>query len=115
MAGVDFGGADADIYNVTMSGHGFSFAVNSGRIAGEHAAQEIVRTPVIYTVKKIEEDMDYGCEERAENMPVMAEVTLQEENGIEHRVKMPDQMLYDRKINEGDIVCMDAEHMLSKK
>lgn len=115
VAGVDFGGVDADIYNVTMSGHGFSFAVNSGRIAGEHAAQEIVRTPVIYTVKKIEEDMDYGCEERAENMPVMAEVTLQEENGIEHRVKMPDQMLYDRKINEGDTVCMDAEHMLSKK
>ncbi|MBP1736172.1 MAG: Succinate dehydrogenase/fumarate reductase, flavoprotein subunit [Oscillospiraceae bacterium] len=41
VAGVDFGGADADVYNVTMSGHGFGFAVNSGRIAGEHAAQAV--------------------------------------------------------------------------
>lgn len=37
-AGVDFGGADADVYNVVMSGHGFGFAVNSGRIAGRNAA-----------------------------------------------------------------------------
>lgn len=41
VVGVDFGGADADIYNVNLSGHGFSFAVNSGRIAGEHAASEL--------------------------------------------------------------------------
>ena len=39
VAGVDFGGADADVYNVVMSGHGFGFAVNSGRIAGRHAAK----------------------------------------------------------------------------
>ena len=38
VAGVDFGGADADVYNVVMSGHGFGFAVNSGRIAGKNAA-----------------------------------------------------------------------------
>ncbi|MDC7124347.1 MAG: FAD-dependent oxidoreductase [Spirochaetales bacterium] len=37
VAGVDFGGVDADVYNVTMSGHGFGFALNSGRIAGENA------------------------------------------------------------------------------
>ncbi len=42
VAGVDFGGADADVYNVEMSGHGFGFAVNSGRIAGEHAAKKIL-------------------------------------------------------------------------
>ncbi len=41
VAGVDFGGADADVYNVGMSGHGFGFAVNSGRIAGEHAASGV--------------------------------------------------------------------------
>ncbi|NLT13349.1 MAG: FAD-dependent oxidoreductase [Clostridiales bacterium] len=40
-AGVDFGGADADVYNVVMSGHGFSFAVNSGRIAGRNAAADL--------------------------------------------------------------------------
>lgn len=42
VAGVDFGGADADVYNVEMSGHGFGFALNSGRIAGEEAAKEIL-------------------------------------------------------------------------
>ena len=41
MAGVDFGGADADVYNVEMSGHGFGFALNSGRMAGEDAAQSL--------------------------------------------------------------------------
>lgn len=43
IAGVDFGGVDADEYNVEMSGHGFGFALNSGRMAGEHAAQMISR------------------------------------------------------------------------
>lgn len=43
VAGVDFGGADADVYNVNMSGHGFGFAVNSGRIAGEAASAEILK------------------------------------------------------------------------
>lgn len=41
VAGVDFGGADADVYNVEMSGHGFGFALNSGRMAGEHAAASL--------------------------------------------------------------------------
>ena len=41
VAGVDFGGVDADEYNVEMSGHGFGFALNSGRMAGEHAAEAI--------------------------------------------------------------------------
>ncbi len=43
IAGVDFGGADADVYNVEMSGHGFGFALNSGRMAGENAAEELRR------------------------------------------------------------------------
>ena len=43
VAGVDFGGADADVYNVVMSGHGFGFAVNSGRIAGEQAVKTLTR------------------------------------------------------------------------
>lgn len=41
IAGVDFGGADAEIYNVVMSGHGFGFALNSGRMAGENAVAEL--------------------------------------------------------------------------
>lgn len=43
IAGNDFGGADSEIYNVEFSGHGVGFAVNSGRIAGETAAAEIVK------------------------------------------------------------------------
>ena len=43
IAGVDFGGADADVYNVEMSGHGFGFALNSGRMAGENAAEELLQ------------------------------------------------------------------------
>ncbi|MBP2643749.1 MAG: Succinate dehydrogenase/fumarate reductase, flavoprotein subunit [Firmicutes bacterium] len=42
VAGVDFGGADADVYNVSMSGHGFGFAVNSGRMAGENSAKSVL-------------------------------------------------------------------------
>ncbi len=44
VAGVDFGGADADVYNVEMSGHGFGFALNSGRMAGENAAAELMES-----------------------------------------------------------------------
>lgn len=41
VAGVDFGGVDADVYNLNLSGHGFGFALNSGRIAGETAADDL--------------------------------------------------------------------------
>ncbi len=41
VAGVDFGGVDADIYNLNLSGHGFGFALNSGRMAGENAAEDL--------------------------------------------------------------------------
>lgn len=33
---------------------------------------------MMYTVKRIDEDLDFGCEERPENVPVMALVTLLE-------------------------------------
>ena len=39
IAGTDVGGLDADVYNMTMSGHAFGFAVNTGRLAGEAAAK----------------------------------------------------------------------------
>ena len=41
VTGVDFGGADADVYNVLMSGHGFGFALNSGRIAALSAVSSM--------------------------------------------------------------------------
>lgn len=65
-----------------------------------------------YKVLRIDEDVDFGCEERSENEPVMAVVTLLDENGKETEIKMEDQLLYDRNINEGDIVTMDEKKQL---
>ena len=38
---------------------------------------------MIYTVKRIDEDLDFGCEERPKGMPVMAIVTLMNSSGEE--------------------------------
>lgn len=69
---------------------------------------------MIYIVKRIDEDMDFGCEERAEGVPVMAVVTLMNSSGEELRVKVEDNMLYERNINEGDKVYFDEENNLEK-
>ena len=65
----------------------------------------------MYTVKKIEEDLDFGCEEREEGAPVMAVVTLVDSFGEEMRVKEEDAMLYERDINEGDKVYFDKDKL----
>ncbi len=67
-----------------------------------------------YTVARIDEDIDYGCEERNEDQPVMAIVTLKDEEGQEIRIRQEDQMLYDREINEGDEVILDEENKLKR-
>lgn len=69
---------------------------------------------MIYIVKRIDEDLDYGCEERAEDTPVMAVVTLINSSGEESRVKAGDAMLYERNINEGDRVYFDEGNNLEK-
>ena len=69
---------------------------------------------MIYTVKRIEEDIDFGCEERAEDTPVMAIVALEDSDGQETSVRMEDQLLYDRGINEGDRVCFDEKDKLAR-
>ena len=43
---------------------------------------------MIYTVKRIEEDLDFGCEERPKGVPVMARVTLMNSSGEEIRIKV---------------------------
>ena len=53
-----------------------------------------------YQVMRIEEDLDFGCEERGADEPVMAVVVLKDENGTESRIRQEDQMLYDRNIEE---------------
>ncbi len=67
-----------------------------------------------YTVLRIDEDIDFGCEERAADAPVMAVVTLTDENGAEMKLRQPDQMLYDRDINEGDTVILNEKKELQK-
>ena len=62
---------------------------------------------MIYTVKRIDEDLDFGCEERVEGTPVMAVVTLIDSSGEELRVKVEDALLYKNNINEGDKVCFN--------
>ena len=69
---------------------------------------------MIYTVKRIDEDLDFGCEERFEDMPVMAIVTLVDSSGKEGTVKAEDARLYERNINEGDKVCLDVNNKLEK-
>ena len=53
-------------------------------------------------------------EERAEDTPVMAVVTLMTSSGEEVTVKAEDAMLYERNINEGDKVYFDEENKLEK-
>ena len=69
---------------------------------------------MIYTGMKIEEDLDYGCEEKSENQPVMAVVTLRSEEGEEHICRMPDAHLYDNNITEGVRVIFNEENLLQK-
>lgn len=68
----------------------------------------------MYTVKRIEEDLDFGCEERSADTPVMAVATLVDPAGKEYVIKVEDAMLYERSINEGDQVYFDQENKLEK-
>lgn len=67
-----------------------------------------------YKVLRIDEDIDFGCEERPEGVPVMAVVTLQDEDGKTSVIKAPDQMLYERRIEAGDMVTIDGMRNLQK-
>ena len=55
---------------------------------------------MIYTVKRIDEDLNFGCEERPDGAPVMAIVTLVDSSGKEVTVKPEDAKLYECNINE---------------
>ena len=68
----------------------------------------------MYTVKRIDEDLNFGCEERPDDAPVMALVTLVDSSGKEVTVKAEDAKLYERNINEGDKVSIDANNKLEK-
>lgn len=67
-----------------------------------------------YRVVRIDEDIDFGCEERKEGIPVMAVVLLEDENGNQQHIRQIDQYLYDNDINEGDQVQFTAGGELIK-
>lgn len=69
---------------------------------------------MLYKVKKIEEDLDFGCEERPEGAPVMAVVTLEDSEQKEMRIRHEDVLLYERDINENDRVYLDTDGTLQK-
>ena len=71
---------------------------------------------MFYIVNKIEEDLDFGCEERPEGAPVMAVVTLADEEKKELvlRHDHEDALLYERNINENDRVYIDEDGTLQK-
>ena len=66
-----------------------------------------------YKVIRIEEDMDFGCEERQPGERLMSVVILESEDGREISLKH-DERLYERDINEGDIVTLDENREIWK-
>lgn len=69
---------------------------------------------MLYKVMRIDEDIDFGCEERPEGAPVMAFVTLENAEKEERILRMEDDLLYERDINENDMVYLDEEGRLAK-
>lgn len=67
-----------------------------------------------YKVLKIEEDIDFGCEERQPGEALMSVVVLEDEKGREISLRHDDGLLYERNINEGDTVTLDEKHQLWK-
>ena len=55
-----------------------------------------------WKVRRIQED-DYGCEERQENEKTKVIVTLADKNGQERQIRVEDDWLYAKGINEGDL------------
>ena len=67
---------------------------------------------MFFIVKDIEEDLDFGCEERSDAVPRMAIVVLIDEAGEEIRRKEPDQRLYDEGIEPGSRVYFDENNCI---
>lgn len=67
-----------------------------------------------YKVLKIEEDIDFGCEERQPGEKLRSVVLLEREDGCEMSLRHDDGLLYERDINEGDLVTLDENRELWK-
>lgn len=69
---------------------------------------------MLYLVEKIEEDVNFGCEERKADDPVKAVVHIVSEDGMKVMINMEDALLVKREINEGDWVYLDDKQELQK-
>ena len=69
---------------------------------------------MLYKVLRIEEDIDFGGEERQPGEALMSVVILEDENGREMSLRHDDRLLYERDINEGDMVMLDEKNELKK-
>ena len=68
-----------------------------------------------YRVIKIEEDLDFGCEEREEGTPVLAVVLLEDAEACQKTIRVPDKDLYAQDINEGDLVELQDHKIMKRK
>ena len=66
-----------------------------------------------FTVKQILEP-DYGCEERPDGYIAMDKVILEDSEGQEKTVEVPDKELYAKDINVGDQVSFDEENQIQR-
>ena len=84
------------------------FKKEEKRLRYEMLKEELKKRQSLYQVVRIEEDLDFGCEERMEGSPVMAVVVLRDRSGQERRIRQEDQMLYECGIDEGSWVWLMA-------
>lgn len=67
-------------------------------------------SPKIYQVTRIEE-MDYGCEGLPDGEQLMVSVFIQDEAGNDTILRVKDDTLYERDINEGDRVILQGQEL----
>lgn len=66
-----------------------------------------------YIITRIDE-ADFGCEGRQPGQEVLDSVWIKDENGTVSIIKQEDRMLYDRNLNEGDMVVFDESGTLQR-
>ena len=69
---------------------------------------------MIYRLVDILEDIDFGCEERKGDRPLMAVAVLEDPDKNQIRFKMADNLFTQRGLQAGDSVYIDEDDTLRK-
>ena len=69
---------------------------------------------MIYRLVDILEDIDFGCEEREGELPLMAVAVLEDPDNNKIRFKMADALFTQRGLQAGDSVYIDEDDTLRK-